>query len=604
MFRPRAAVPPEQRPEVRLSPFQRRRLAGSWVLPFRDHVLPLIDEHAFAGFFHHSHGAPNRSIALVVAILLLKDFFDLTDQEALDHFAFDRRWHIALDVLDADVSCCQKTLHNFRALLRQHDKARLLFEQLTDSLVGLLEVDTQRQRLDSTHCKSNFATRKRLAIFCESIRLFLRQLQRQRRADHALLPEQLRRRHRTEQQHKNRYPGATTEVARRRLAVVARDLSRLIRLFEKDKEIASWAEFATLRRVLAEQCEVLPEPQQPLPDDDDLDLGPEPVRVRPPKDVPASSLQSPHDPDATYGKKGQGYEVQVCETFGNHSELDPDKPELITHVEVTPSCQSDNRVTVPIIKGLKARDIQPAQLEVDSNFTNSAVIKEARQLGTDVNGPVMGNQDLPGPNEVTVGDFLVDFKDPAKSQCPAGQPLLRQTVDEPAVPQAVAAAAPAEAAPAEAAPALRRVSLAVLATVCLSCELASKCPATAAKAEHQGERALKTTEHELICGQRRRYETTAEFKERQAWRAGVEATNSELKRGHGIGKLAVRGQERVRVAVYLKALACNVKRAAVYLGQRLLAGPLADRAGPPATAEGVTAAAQAGSSTVRLALDC
>ena len=82
----------------------------------------------------------------------------------------------------------------------------------------------------------------------------------------------MRRRHRTEQQHKNRYPGATTEVARRRLAVVARDLSRLIRLFEKDKEIASWAEFATLRRVLAEQCEVLPEPQQPRPDDEDLDL--------------------------------------------------------------------------------------------------------------------------------------------------------------------------------------------------------------------------------------------------------------------------------------------------------------------------------------------
>ena len=48
--------------------------------------------------------------------------------------AFDRRWHIALDILDRDVSCCQKTLHNFRVLLRQHDKARQLFEGLTDSL--------------------------------------------------------------------------------------------------------------------------------------------------------------------------------------------------------------------------------------------------------------------------------------------------------------------------------------------------------------------------------------------------------------------------------------------------------------------------------------
>jgi hypothetical protein len=598
MFRPRAVVPPEQRPEVHLSPFQRRRLQGSWVLPFRDHVLPLIDEHAFAGFFHQSLGAPNRSIALVVAILLLKDLFRLTDQEALDHFAFDRRWHIALDVVDQEVSCCQKTLHNFRALLRQHDKARQLFEQLTDALLRLLQVDTSRQRLDSTHSKSNFATRKRLGIFCEAIRLFLRGLQRHRCADYAALPEQLRERHRTEPGHKNRYPGAATEVARRRLAVVARDLFRLIRLFEKDKEVAGWAEFAALRRVLAEHCEVLEAPQQPLPDADDLALGPEPVRVRPPKEVPASSLQSPHDQDATYGKKGQGYEVQVCETFGNKSEPDPDKPELITHVEVTPSCQGDNRVTVPILKNLKARGIQPEQLEVDSNFTSSAVIKQARQLGTDVNGPVRGNQGLPGPGEVTVGDFRVDFQDPGNSRCPAGQPLSQQTVQEPsAAPGAAGAGGPA------AQPQRRRVSLAVLTTLCLSCELAAKCPASEGKATQAEQRAVNTTEQELISGQRRRYQTTAEFKERQAWRAGAEATNSELKRRHGIGKLAVRGGERVKVAVYLKALACNVKRAAVYLGKRLVAGTTAQPAGSQATPPGGTTAAQAGRRTARLALD-
>ena len=43
-------------------------------------------------------------------------------------------------------------------------------------------------------------------------------------------------------------------------------------------------------------------------------------------------------------------------------------------------------------------------------------------------------------------------------------------------------------------------------------------------------------------------------------RAGVEATNSELKRTHGLGHLRVRGAPAVQLAVYLKALACNVKR--------------------------------------------
>ena len=45
-----------------------------------------------------------------------------------------------------------------------------------------------------------------------------------------------------------------------------------------------------------------------------------------------------------------------------------------------------------------------------------------------------------------------------------------------------------------------------------------------------------------------------------AVRAGIEGTNSELKRRHGLGHLRVRGGDRVQLAVYLKALACNVKR--------------------------------------------
>ncbi|MBI4803052.1 MAG: transposase [Elusimicrobia bacterium] len=43
-------------------------------------------------------------------------------------------------------------------------------------------------------------------------------------------------------------------------------------------------------------------------------------------------------------------------------------------------------------------------------------------------------------------------------------------------------------------------------------------------------------------------------------RAGIEGTNSELKRRHGFGKLRVRGGERV----YFKVTACNLKRALNY----------------------------------------
>ena len=51
-----------------------------------------------------------------------------------------------------------------------------------------------------------------------------------------------------------------------------------------------------------------------------------------------------------------------------------------------------------------------------------------------------------------------------------------------------------------------------------------------------------------------------EWRKRYDIRAGIEGTNSELKRAHGLGRLRVRGGRRVRLAVYLKALACNFKR--------------------------------------------
>ena len=61
-------------------------------------------------------------------------------------------------------------------------------------------------------------------------------------------------------------------------------------------------------------------------------------------------------------------------------------------------------------------------------------------------------------------------------------------------------------------------------------------------------------------GRRRRAESDGQWRKRYGLRAGIEGTNSELKRRHGLGRLQVRGGERVRLAVYLKALACNVKR--------------------------------------------
>ena len=46
------------------------------------------------------------------------------------------------------------------------------------------------------------------------------------------------------------------------------------------------------------------------------DSGPEEITVKPTREISSKSLQNPADPEAGYsGHKGQGYQVQVMETY-------------------------------------------------------------------------------------------------------------------------------------------------------------------------------------------------------------------------------------------------------------------------------------------------
>ena len=76
----------------------------------------------------------------------------------------------------------------------------------------------------------------------------------------------------------------------------------------------------------------------------------------------------------------------------------------------------------------------------------------------------------------------------------------------------------------------------------------------------RGAYVLKADLVKVNIERRRRAEATEEWRKRYDIRAGIEGTNSELKRAHGLGRLRVRGGRRVRLAVYLKALACNFSR--------------------------------------------
>jgi hypothetical protein len=532
MFRPKSEQARLFTATTLLPEAKMRRLQASWAWEFRSKALPLIDEEAFSSIYCPDNGRPNMPVKTVIGLLLLKEMEDLTDEQALFDFEFNLAWQVALEVDPEVAHCCQKTLHNFRTNLVEHKLDMLVFQQLTDRILAALGVDIGKQRMDSTHILSNIARLTRLGLLCETIRVFLRALATLAPEKFEKLPSSLRRRYLKDDGRETRFGDASSKDSRRRLGVCARDTWRLVDRFAGDEQVHDMEAFGLLERLLEEQCEVVAAPAPGASDDEDAEELPVPVVVKDPKKVGSDSLQTPHDPDVTYsGHKGKGYEVQVAETHGNEG-----LPEIITYVEVTRSCDSDAQAAVPAVLALIERGIQPKELEADTTYGSTKNAIECAKLGTELVSPVPGGEVEPAKDgELRKGDFLVDPAGDKMTTCPAGQMAANEARD-------------AESG---------RIRVEFDGAACAQCPQRDACPTRTLR---EGTRVLQTTHERAVLVQRRRYEQTEEFQERYAPRAGIEASNSELKRGHGLGHIRTRGQERVRLAVSLKATACNVKR--------------------------------------------
>ena len=513
----------------RLDDEKRARLEKSWAHAYQSKALGLIDETRFAKYFDPGNGRPNKSVRLVVSVLVLKEVFNLTDAEALAQLEWNLAWHYALDLLPEEAHTCQKTLHNFRKLLLDDDQGAGLFESTTAKLIESAGLSTRRQRQDSTHILSNIRLLTRLGLFVDTITQFLEAL----RKDHPRLCAQV------SEEFLGRYldregyfADARSSEAPRRLSESAVDVYWLVQRFGEHRDVAAMESFALVRRLYEDQC-VPPETDTP----DKVEL----------KEMPlSSSLQSPSDPDATYGHKGKGYEVQLTETCVAENAF-----QAVTAVSVNGANESDQKQVVPQLEQTERTcGAAPEVLHTDAGYGSGENIVAAKEHGTELLAPIGSKASEKG---VTLGDFELDE---------AGQRVVRCPVGE---------------APQEHRDQRRgRVHLAVFSTEqCAECPLRAECPTRA----RRGRRVLRFTAAEVAVARRRVEQETPQFKEAHKIRSGIEATNSELKRCHGLGKLRVRRRRRVNLAARIKVLALNIKR---YVGH--LASATASATPAPACA--------------------
>jgi hypothetical protein len=274
---------------------------------------------------------------------------------------------------------------------------------------------------------------------------------------------------------------------------------------------------ALVRRVLAEQYER----------DEDGEL-----TLRPPGDVGAGSLQSPHDPEATYRFKGgeryRGYVANVSETAHPENEL-----QLITDVQVEPNRADDTDLMRQSLDGQRARGIEVKRVTTDGGYTGprgEAICKQrevelraTRMRGRASAGDGWGWEDWHWE--------LGEEGRPLAVTCPCGSRA-----------EVLAGRAPG------------RFIARFGAQRCRRCPFfGNRCPVQ--NRSRVGPTLYLTRRTVDVAQQRRRLHP-----EDAPLRAVVESTVRSLKRGFPANKLPVRGLIRSRMAIYPAAMMVNLRR--------------------------------------------
>ena len=497
------------------------RLENSWAGEFYRETFCRLDETIFEVLYSDVPSRPNTPVNQLVGIEILKSAHNWSDEELYDHLCYDLQTRYALGVRDMESEVCVlRTVYNFRERLSQHMQTTgenlmlKAFAQVTDEQIQALELDTRRQRMDSTQIASHIREYSRLRLVIEVLLRATRMLTEvdQERYAETLAPYT----HSNAGQYCYRLKN---DEYTPHLAQVGKVIARLLTAWAADYETEP--AYQMLRRVFHEHFTVA-DPEQLTE-----------VTVKPPEELSASSLQSPDDREATYRRKnGQGYRgyvVNVTETCA------PENPvQLITHVQVEPNTTDDQAMLVEAVPEIQER-MPLTDLDIDGGYTGP----DATQVATDCDvtlypTAIRGAQ--PDPDKIGLDEFTWEYEDdvPAQVTCPQGQMVpLRAGRKE------------------------GRYTAGFDKSQCDECPLREQCPAKPLK--RRPVRVLRISRRQIEVAQLRQVCAATQRAGPPYLRPAVEATVRSIKHPFR-GQLPVRGQARVSMMVIASGFMVNLRR--------------------------------------------
>jgi len=479
-----------------------KHLKGSWAEIFSKKIFPFIDEDRFSVLYSDNPATrPNNPVNVYFGLLILRELFNQSDEEALNALMFDLRYQYALHTTSfKEQPVSKNSLTNFRAAVYKYNQEHgvdLIQEEIeshAQQFSKLLKIEGKTIRMDSLMVSSSCKKLSRLEIIYSTVARLIKVI------DKNILPESfkayLEESHYNDTIYRSRDKDLNSKIKR-----VLKDGLKLYFLYRKDKEISKTEEFKLLSRMLKEQTRK--------------------GRIKPSLEISPDSLQNPTDPDATYRKKGKkkhiGYTVNLVEKFDA-------KHRMITGYDLQKNTYSDQKFAQDAIKRLD----KETTLLVDGTYYSEDIAKKAEAKGIQ-----MVPTNLVGGGKNSNGaKFEIDEKEHLVKKCPSGhQPINSSFCNN-------------------------SYRAHFNQKHCSHCPLRKDCLVVKQKKSYLFKVSEKTLHRSRLITRM----GTSEYQELARKRAGIEGIPSALRRRYKIDHLPVRGVIRSKVYLGFKISVINCKR--------------------------------------------
>ena len=513
---------------------QRVRLEQSWAGTFYREFFCRIDEDIFSVLYSEQPSRPNIPVNVLVGLEAIKAGFGWSDEELYEAFLYNLqvRYALGYDRL-GEGEFEIRSLYYFRHRLSEYNLKQgvnLLekaFEGITDQQIVELKIRTGQQRMDSTQIASNILDASRLHLLVEGVQRLYRllQLEEQARLGAWFAPFIQD----TAGHYAYRVKGKV--ATQEHLQKVGQTL--FVLLAEMKAGYESQTVYAVVVRLFQEHFHVTQET----------------VRLKENQELPAGSLQSLDDLEATYRTKGtqhyKGYVANVTETCDPENEL-----QLITKIQVASNNTADSHLLQEALPNLKQRT-QLETLHTDGAYpslTNDEELhKQEVQL---IQTGIRGNK--PDPNRFNLTDFQFEQNphgQPTCVTCPNGQSALVTRGKT----SGWFARFPVQA--------------------CSVCPFQLNQRCRARPQQRDPRYFIDFTLQEFRIAQRRK-DYIAQKQNEHNLRAAVEATVRSLKHPFPAGKLPVRGKFRMTCMMISSAILVNVRRIRRYQTEKEQSQPI------------------------------